>query len=60
VTVVYEYALPSSMEERLRAYGTTDPAECALVDAGQSDAIVESLNGDDLKSVTVEAVQKTP
>ena len=57
VTVVYEYALPSDLALRREAYGgAVDPAECALVDAGQGYDLVESLDGDDFKSVTVEPV----
>ena len=57
VTVVYEYALPSNLAERRAAYdGAVDPAECALVDADQGYDLVESLDGDDFKSVTVEPV----
>lgn len=55
ITAVYEYELIPDLTERQRAYGTTDPAECAEVDA-ESDDEMMLISGADLKSFTIEAV----
>ena len=36
VIFVGEYELPDNLEQRASVYGTTDPAECARLDAGMN------------------------
>lgn len=54
VTAVYEYELIPDLERRQLYYGTTDPAECAEVDAIGDPTIL--LSYADMKSFTIEPV----
>ena len=55
ITAVYEYELVPDLAERQAAYGTTDPAECAKVDAETDDADF-LIAGADLQSFRIEPV----
>lgn len=55
VTAVYEYELVPDLAERQAAYGTTDPAECAKVDAGTDDLMM-LISDANMTSFTIEAV----
>jgi hypothetical protein len=55
ITAVYEYELVPDLTERQAAYGATDPAECAKVDAGTDDPDF-LIAGADLKSFTIKPV----
>lgn len=61
MTLVIEYTSGANEEEDQNAYGTTDPAEMAAIDAENGPAIlVESLlqwgDSDDVVQFTVEPV----
>lgn len=54
-TAVFEYELIPDLTERQNAYGTTDPAACAMVDAETDDPMM-LLSDADMKSFTIEPV----
>jgi hypothetical protein len=56
ITAVYEYELVPDLAERQAAYGTTDPAECAKIDADVTDDPESMIAGADLKSFAIEPV----
>jgi len=55
ITAVYKYELVPDLTERQAAYGTTDPAECAQIDADTDDPDF-LISGADLESFTIEPV----
>ncbi len=47
-TFVFEYDLNDNLEDRLDAYGATDPDECARIDQDDDPiTLIEVLTGDD-------------
>lgn len=43
LTVVYEYSTGANDEETLNSYGTTDPQECAAIDAENDPLLILAL-----------------
>ena len=58
ITAVYEYQLEPDLAKRQDAFGTTDPAECARIDAENDPADLMLLA--DMKSFTVAPVTAKP
>ena len=58
-TWVADYELPKNLTERLNAYGTVDPIECAEVDMSHDyDTLFEAVSGEENITLTVESVAR--